>query len=162
VLSALAIVALALQIVLGGLTSANFAATACRTLPDCHGGWWPGPELGRALDLTRHHEVTPSGQAIGGAERIAVHRAHRLMAVLTAALVLLTAVWAVRSGGPVRTSGIALIILVAGEFAVGVTAVIQQLPIALAVAHNWLAGLLLLFLLRLLHQSRRSPRFRNA
>lgn len=161
-LSALAIVLLAAQIVLGGLTSANFAATACRTLPDCHGGWWPGPELGRAFDLTRHHEVTPSGQAIGGGERIAVHRAHRLMALLTSALILLTAAWAVRSGGPVRNSGMALIVLVAAEFAVGVTAVIEQLPIALAVAHNGLAGLLLLFLLRLLHQSRASHGFRHA
>ena len=34
-----AIIVLSMQIVLGGLTSANFAATACQTLPDCHGSW---------------------------------------------------------------------------------------------------------------------------
>jgi heme A synthase len=75
------------QILLGGLTSANFAATSCRTLPDCHGGWWPGPALAVAMDLTRTHEVTASGQAVGGEERIAIHRAHRLgaAAVLLAA-----------------------------------------------------------------------------
>ena len=43
--AALAIAALCLQIFLGGLTSANFAATSCRTLPDCHGSWLPGSAL---------------------------------------------------------------------------------------------------------------------
>ena len=32
---------LALQIILGGLTSANFAALVCQTLPDCNGSWLP-------------------------------------------------------------------------------------------------------------------------
>ncbi len=44
-LTTLAVVALCLQILLGGFTSANFAATSCQTLPDCHGSWWPGPAL---------------------------------------------------------------------------------------------------------------------
>jgi len=36
------------------------------------------------------------------------------------------------------------------EFSVGVASVLSGLPIGMAVAHNWLAGLLLLALLRLL------------
>lgn len=145
-----ALLALLVQIGLGGFTSANFAATACRTLPDCHGGWLPGPGLATALDLTRQHAVTPTGQAIGGTERIAVHRAHRLMALLAGTLILVCGALALRSRGLWRTTGVALIVLVLAEFAVGVAAVIYELPIGLAVAHNWLAGLLLLGLLRLL------------
>ncbi|MDT8321162.1 MAG: COX15/CtaA family protein, partial [Xanthomonadales bacterium] len=49
VVAALTGAVLCLQILLGGLTSANFAATSCQTLPDCHGGWWPGPALAVAL-----------------------------------------------------------------------------------------------------------------
>ena len=74
----LVLLALVAQIFLGGLTSANFAANSCTTLPDCHGSWWPGSELATAMDLGRQHEVTPSGQAIGGEERLAIHKAHRI------------------------------------------------------------------------------------
>jgi cytochrome c oxidase assembly protein subunit 15 len=144
-----ALVALCLQIGLGGLTSANFAANACKTLPDCHGGWLPGPELMEAMDLTRHHEVTAEGQAIGGAERIAIHRAHRLMAIVASVLVLLVAQMAMRHPGAPRRTGMILLVLIVAEFSVGVAAVFNELPIVLAVAHNWLAGLLLLALLRL-------------
>ncbi|MDZ4731019.1 MAG: COX15/CtaA family protein [Xanthomonadales bacterium] len=145
-----ALLALCLQIALGGLTSANFAANACKTLPDCHGGWLPGTELAEALDLTRHHEVTPEGQAIGGAERMAIHRAHRLMAIVTSVLILLVAQMAMRHAGAARRTGMILLVLIVAEFSVGVAAVFNELPIVLAVAHNWLAGLLLLAVLRLL------------
>jgi heme A synthase len=43
-----------------------------------------------------------------------------------------------------------LLVLIVAEFSVGVAAVFNELPIVLAVAHNWLAGLLLLALVRLL------------
>jgi len=146
----IAIVLLAAQIVLGGLTSANFAATACRSLPDCHGSWWPGPDLYHAMDLSRHHEVTPSGQAIGGPERIAIHKAHRLGALLASLWIAVVGVMAVRRGSPWRNTGLLILLILVFEFAVGVTAVLWELPIGLAVAHNWLAAVLMLGLLRLL------------
>jgi cytochrome c oxidase assembly protein subunit 15 len=157
VLTSVALALLVLQILLGGLTSANFAATACVTLPDCHGSFWPGPEIKTALDLTRTHEVTPSGHAIGGTERLAIAKAHRLGAVLTASLVLLTGVLAWRGAGAQRRTGTAIVLLVLLEFSVGVTSVLSGLPIGLAVAHNWLAALLLLCLVRLLSLNTTTP-----
>jgi len=153
----LAIVLLVSQIALGGLTSANFAATSCKTLPDCHGEWLPGSDIKVAMDLTRTHQVTASGQAIGGPERIAIHRAHRLGALLTAIVVLLTAVLAIRSTGVWRSTGIFVAAVILLEFTVGIASVLSGLPIILAVAHNWLAGLLLLGLLRLLMLQRQTP-----
>ena len=151
-----AIALLAGQILLGGLTSANFAATSCRTLPDCHGAWWPGKDLFTAMDLTRTHSVTASGQAIGGPERIAIHQAHRLGAVLAGSLILLTAALAMRRRGTWRTTGMVAAGLVLAEFGVGVASVLAGLPITLAVAHNWLAGLLLLCLLKMLSLHRQA------
>ena len=81
---------------------------------------------------------------------MAIHRAHRLMAIATSVLILLLAQMAMRIAGPMRRTGMVLLLLIVGEFTVGVTAVFNELPIGLAVAHNWLAGLLLLGLLRLL------------
>jgi cytochrome c oxidase assembly protein subunit 15 len=149
-LTSAAIAALSVQILLGGLTSANFAATACQTLPDCHGSWWPGSSLMKAMDLSRTHEVTGSGQAIGGEERLAIHKAHRLGAVLTSILVLLAAFAALLGGSRYRAVTIVLLLLIAAEFTIGVSAILSGIPIGLAVAHNWFAGLLLLALLKLL------------
>jgi heme a synthase len=156
-LTCVALVLLALQILLGGLTSANFAATACTTLPDCHGSYWPGLEIKAALDLTRTHEVTPSGQAIGGTERLAIAKAHRIGAVLAGGVVLLTGLLALRGTGAQRRTGAAIVLLVLLEFSVGVTSVLSGLPIELAIAHNWLAALLLLCLVRLLALNTAAP-----
>lgn len=140
---------LCLQILLGGLTSANFAATSCQTLPDCHGGWWPGPALAVALDLSREHEVTPDGQAVGGEERVAIHKAHRLGALAVLVTTLLAAGLAWASDTRLRVVALIIIALLLIEFSLGVTAVVSDLPIALAVSHNGFAALLLLSLLKL-------------
>ena len=143
------VLVLALQILLGGLTSANFAATSCQTLPDCHGAWLPGSEIWKAMDLSRHHEVTSMGQAIGGQERIDIHIAHRLGAVVTTLMVLAVGFMAWIVGGRLRKAGAIALILVTAELSIGITAIISDLPIELAVAHNWAAGLLLLVMLKI-------------
>jgi cytochrome c oxidase assembly protein subunit 15 len=151
--AALAIVTLCLQIFLGGLTSANFAAPACQTLPDCHGSWLPGAEIATAFDLSRTHEVGPTGLVLGGAERAAIHKLHRLAAVLTFFAVVVATVFAWKEGRDLRVTGYIAITLVTLEFLLGVSAILTGLPIAVAVAHNWLAALLLLALLKLLAAS---------
>jgi cytochrome c oxidase assembly protein subunit 15 len=143
-----ALLLLGLQIGLGGLTSANFAASACQTVPDCHGTWLPGVDLWTAFDLTREHSVSPDGQVIGGAERADIHKLHRLVATLALLATLITGTLALRSG--LSTTGALVIVIVASEFAIGVAAIVADLPITVAVAHNWLAAILLLALLRLL------------
>ncbi len=152
-----AVLILALQILLGGLTSANFAATSCQTLPDCHGAWLPGSEIWEAMDLSRHHEVTSMGQAIGGQERIDIHIAHRLGAVISTLMALTVGFMAWRVGGRLRRAGGMVLALVVAEFSIGIAAIASDLPIGLAVAHNWVAGLLLLAVLKVaaLNQAKR-------
>ncbi len=145
----LAVCVLVLQILMGGLTSANFAATACQSLPDCHGAWLPGPDLITAMDLSRQLEVTSMGQAIGGQERTDIHIAHRLGAIVTTLLVLTVGLMAWRVGGRFRLTGGLVLALVAAEFSIGIASVATGLPIGLAVAHNWVAGLLLLAMLKI-------------
>lgn len=149
-----ALVILGVQILLGGLTSANFAASACQTLPDCHGSWWPGSEITTAFDFSRVHETGATGMALGGAERADIHKAHRIAAVLAATTILFAGIAAVRTGRDLRIVGIAVVALVAIEFSLGIAAVITGLPIGIAVAHNWIAALLLLAVLKLLAESR--------
>jgi len=142
-----ALVLLCIQIALGGLTSANFAATACTSVPDCHGSWLPGSNLKTAFDLARHHEIGPAGFALGGAERADIHKLHRLVAAAT----LLTALIAggLALAGRMGITAVFVIALGALEFSIGVAAILFDLPIGIAVAHNLLAAILLLGLLRL-------------
>lgn len=148
-LLAAAVFMLVAQIVMGGLTSANFAATACQSLPDCHGAWLPGSEIWTAIDLSREHQVTSAGQAIGGQERSDIHIAHRLGAVVTTLLILAVGLMAWRAGEGLRFAGGLVLILVVAEFSIGIASVATGLPISLAVAHNWVAGLLLLVILKI-------------
>ena len=149
-----AVLFLIIQILLGGLTSANFAATACQSLPDCHGSWLPGPDVFKAMDLSSDHQVTSMGQAIGGQERIDIHITHRLGAVIAVALILVVGLMAWRVDGRMRFAGITVLLLVIMEFSIGVAAIASSLPIGLAVAHNWVAGLLLLAMLKIVALNR--------
>lgn len=150
VTTGLTAVLLCLQILLGGFTSANFAALSCQSLPDCHGGWWPGPALSHALDLTREHVVTATGQAVGGEERIAIHRAHRVGALAVFAAAILAALLAFGTNARFRPVAAIIIMLATAEVLLGAAAILTGIPIILAVSHNWLAALLLLALLKLL------------
>ncbi len=143
-----ALLLLCVQIGLGGLTSANFAASACQTLPDCHGEFLPGSGLSKAFDLSRSHEIGPTGLAIGGSERADILKVHRIAALVTAVTILLAGALAFRAR--LGVAAIIVIALVAAEFSVGIAAILTDLPISIAVAHNWLAAMLLLGLIRLL------------
>lgn len=156
-LTVVALVFLGLQILIGGLTSANFAASACVTLPDCQGSWLPGKNLGVALDITRQHVVNEDGFVVGGAERADIHKLHRLVACLATLLILACGVFAIRAGRTHRNTALFVMAVVLLELTVGVLSVVRGLPIGLAVAHNWLAAVLLLGLLKLLADSRQVP-----
>jgi len=151
-----ALIFLGAQIFIGGLTSANFAASACQTLPNCHGSWLPGPDVFTAFDLSRVHEIGSSGMVLGGPERAAIHKLHRITAVVSAAIVIFAGILAVRAGRDLRIVGIALILVVALEFSLGIGSILAGLPILGAVAHNWLAAVLLLATLKLFAESQAS------
>jgi cytochrome c oxidase assembly protein subunit 15 len=147
-------VLLTLQILVGGLTSANFAASACQTLPDCHGSWLPGSGISKALNLARVHDIGETGMVLGGPERADIHKLHRLSAVLTTIAIAIAAILAIRAGTDLVIVGGAALALIVIEFVLGATTIVMGLPIAAAVAHNWLAALLLLMMLKLVAESR--------
>jgi heme a synthase len=143
-----ALVLLLVQIGIGGLTSANFAASACQSLPDCHGSYLPGNNLAAAFDIGRPHEISPTGLVLGGSERADIHKLHRIGAVIASSVILLAGLLALRAR--LGLTAIVVLVLVAAEFSIGIAAILTAIPISIAVAHNWLAAMLLLGLLRLL------------
>jgi cytochrome c oxidase assembly protein subunit 15 len=152
----LAFLLLAVQIVLGGWVSTNYAGLACVDLPTCGGAWWPQMDS-EGFDPTRALHMDAAGQPIGNAALVAIHWAHRLGAVAATAGIGLLVWQLVRAG--LRSWGLWLGLLLLGQLALGVANVLLHLPVVLAAAHNAGAALLLMTLVWLLAGSAR-PRDR--
>jgi len=148
------LVVLALQIALGGWTSANYAALACgNDFPQCVGQWWPPHDFREGFVLWRGIGVDYEGGILDGQSRIAIQLAHRMMAVVVFAYLLWLAVKLLRTPG-MRGWGGLLVALTFAQVALGITNVKLGLPLAVAVLHNAGAVLLLFVLVSLLARLR--------
>ncbi|MBN8728698.1 MAG: COX15/CtaA family protein [Xanthomonadales bacterium] len=143
------LVLLALQIALGGWTSANYAALACGVdFPKCAGTWWPQTDFREAFVLWRGIGVNYEGGILDGAARAAIQVAHRVgaLVVFVALVALAVAAWRRR----LRFLGATLLVLTCLQVALGIANVRFLLPLAVATAHNGVAALLLIALVALL------------
>jgi len=147
-----AIVVLAIQIALGGWTSANYAALACPDFPTCGGQWWPETNFKEGFILWREIGVDYEGGLLDHPSRAAIHITHRIGAVITL-LVLSLLAFRLLKIPRMRTGGRLLLSLVLAQFTIGVLNVVLYLPLPNAVAHNAGAALLLAALLSLLNKT---------
>ncbi|HZE61847.1 MAG TPA: COX15/CtaA family protein [Burkholderiales bacterium] len=137
--AAVALLAVGIQIVLGGWVSANYAALACPSLPRC-----PGPmDYANAFHVARELGQTAQGELLSFNALRAIHWTHRLFANVALLAVLFAAFRAWRLE---RRLALLVALLVLLQFALGVANVALGLPLPLAAAHNAGAALLLLSL----------------
>lgn len=152
----LATVILIGQIALGGWTSSNYAALACTDFPQCHGSWWPRADYQEAFILWRGTDMDYEFGILDAPARIAIHYTHRMGALLTVLVlgsVLLLILF--RGGAALRRTamvGVGFLIL---QVLLGISNILLHLPLAVAVAHNVVAALLLLTVVTLLYQMHR-------
>lgn len=142
------------QMLLGGWTSSNYAALACTEFPTCHGGeWWPAADFAEGFTLWRPLGVDYEFGVLDNPARTAIHLAHRLGALVVAGYVGALGVWLIRTAASTaeRRIGLAVLAVLGVQIALGITNVVAQLPLSVAVAHNGGAALLLLALLSLVH-----------
>lgn len=154
-----ALVLLCAQIFLGGWTSANYAALVCPEFPTCRDGqWWPEADFREGFALWREGRIDYEGGVLAAPARTAIHQAHRLGAAVTVLVVLATVGAALRQArAPLRRVAIVLLCVLVAQASLGVANVLLRLPIAVAVAHNVGAALLLLALITLYLQARGKP-----
>jgi len=145
------LVVLALQITLGGWTSSNYSALACPDFPTCQNSYWPDMDVKDAFVLWRGLGIDYEGGVLDHPARVAIHFVHRLGAIVTALLLGFTAWFAWRSGatGEIKTAGALIGITLVAQLILGPVMVIRALPLDLATAHNGVAALLLLAVVRL-------------
>ena len=146
------------QIILGGWVSSNYAALACTDLPRCQGQWWPEADYQTALNLF-HGLITGDAAILSAPAQLAVHSLHRVLAlvsflVLTALMLLATGELQPKS---VRRSGLLLSLLLLVQIGLGVININHDLPLWSALAHNAVATLLVVSLLRLYFYSKYAP-----
>ena len=156
-----AIAVLALQIALGGWTSANYAALSCGAgswsadnFPKCVGQWWPPHDFGEGFVLWRGVGVDYEGGVLDGASRIAIQLTHRIVAMLVAAYLLVLSWRLLRIPG-MRGWGVGIVVLLLAQVSLGIFNVKLALPLPVAVAHNGGAALLLFTLVSLLARLRK-------
>lgn len=153
--AAFALMLVIMQIALGGWVSTNYAALACTDFPLCQGEWMPVLDFNHGFTLHRELGETASGELLPMTALTAIHWTHRLMA-LVVTLYLGWLVWRL-----LRTPGYAAMGLVIGgllvlQVTLGISNVMLSLPLAVAVAHNTCAALLLGSLVLLNFRVRRS------
>lgn len=150
-LALLGIAVLAIQIALGGWTSANYAALACPTFPKCMGEWWPPMDMKDGFVLWRGLGVNYEFGVLDSPARVAVHMAHRAWAVVAFLYLGGLGICALRQTGSLRAAAAVMLLLLASQVSLGVANVWLHLPLPVAAAHNAVAALLLLALLTLTH-----------
>jgi len=140
----LALIAVVLQIALGGWTSANYAGVACPGFPHCYDGSW----LGQAHFLEALQLWLPIGPnyefgALDNPARQGINLLHRFGAI---GVVLFTGGWCLWLARipyfrPMALTTLGILVL---QILLGISNVLLHLPLHVAVTHNIVAALLLL------------------
>lgn len=142
------------QIFLGAWTSTNYAALACPDFPTCQRAWWPETDFATAFTLWHGLGINYEYGILDSVPRATIHLTHRIGALVTAVVLLGVAAVAFARGrldGRWRLLGGLLVAALCLQIALGVTTVVAHLPLAVAVAHNGGAALLLLTVMAINH-----------
>lgn len=152
----LGLLALAIQIILGGWTSSNYAAVACPDFPTCQGAWWPHTDYRNAFILWHGLGINYEGGILDNPARVAIHLTHRLGAmVATLALAFAAAFVILRRNLPYATAAAyAVLAALALQLTIGISMVLKTFPLRLTTAHTAGAALLLLATLTLVRRTR--------
>lgn len=142
------------QIVLGGWTSANYAAIICSDFPTCQGSMIPLLDFSGAFQFHTAGVESYLGGHLGNDARVTIHWMHRLGALLTTLYLLFLHVKLMQAGH--KKLAVILVLALITQVSLGISNVVFSLPLSVAVAHNGGAALLLLILVFITHRIGRS------
>ncbi len=146
----IAVAAVAIQIILGGWTSSNYAAVACPDLPTCQGQWIPkNMDYADAFVIWRGLDINYEGGVLDHPARVAIHFTHRAWA-LVATFAVLWAAWLAWRNAPtalVRHGAVWAVGALSLQWLIALLMILKAFPLSLATGHNAGAALLLMSLL---------------
>lgn len=140
------LVFLYLQISLGAWTSTNYAALSCLGFPTCGGihGW--RMDFTHAFNLLSPIGINYSGGVLSDAARQTIQMTHRIGALVVSSY-LIFLVWYLLTQTAefiaLRRAVCFMLLALFLQIALGISNILFQLPLAVAVLHNMVAALLL-------------------
>jgi len=145
---------LVMQIILGGWTSANYAATVCYELPICQGNWFADSDFIAGFTIWGQGAENYEFGILDSAGRIAIHASHRVGAIITAIMLSIMSFQLIRQRDSylLGNFGRLIAVLLLVQVSLGVFNIIFQMPLYNAVAHNGVGALLLLVMALLITQ----------
>ena len=138
----LGLILLGIQISLGGWVSTNYAALACTDFPLCQSQWLPPVDFHHAFQIVRDLGMTAAGESLSNEALTAIHWSHRVGALITFTYLLGFGAFLLRLA-ELKLYAKLMLVLLFTQVGLGIANVILSLPLALAVAHNATAALLL-------------------
>ena len=142
-LAKFAVVAVVVQIILGGWVSSNYAALACYDFPSCDGTYTPDIDLQEGFNVFQSVGPNYLGGLMTNEARMAIHWVHRIGAII---VLLVVGALVVQTVKQVAVVGYALLFALLTQITLGVLNVVWVLPLLNATAHNTVGALLLLVL----------------
>ena len=140
-----------IQIVLGGWTSANYAAIICEDFPTCQGAMIPPLDFSGAFTVSTEGVSSYLGGHLDNASRVTIQWMHRLGALITTLYLTFLIVKLFVSGWSKFALWLSAVLV--AQISLGISNVVLSLPLSVAVAHNGVAVLLLMSLATLVHYS---------
>lgn len=147
-LSIVALVVLVIQIALGGWLAANYAAPHCNGLPLCS---YAQPfSLSSVFQLPLEHSNYEFG-VLSQQARMSIHLLHRIWALVTC-IVLALIMWRIYSqatSNKIKHCTVSVLVALLCQISLGLAVVHWHFPLGVALAHNLMAAILLLTMVRL-------------
>lgn len=131
------------QVFLGGWTSTNYAALACTDFPTCHGAWVPELDFKDAFHMVRELGQSANGGNLTLSALTTIQWVHRIGALVTFTYLVGLVLMLMRTPA-FRSLAFLLCAVLAAQVTIGIANLVLQLPLALAVAHNLGAALLVI------------------
>lgn len=142
------LIALVLQIALGGWTSSNYAALMCTSLPICQGDWVSYLDFRTAFDLIQPERESYEFGTLDYGARMTIHVSHRFGALLVTVMCGWLIYRLCSENNKFLTKAAAWIgLFLIVQLLLGVSNVMFSLPLVVAVGHNLGAALLLISVL---------------
>ena len=150
------IVAVAIQVCLGGWIASNYAAFGCgpKEFPTCHGSFWPEMDFAQGFNIMQDIGPNYLGGLLENEARTAIHYAHRLGALVT--MVYLGAIFIMclkLNYKPLSKLATVMLAILVAQVILGITNVMMMIPLSIAVIHNLVGAFLLAAVSALLVQA---------
>ncbi len=138
-----ALIAVVVQVALGGWTTSNYAALACPDFPTCQRQWWPPMNAAAGFDIFQHIGPNYLGGLLDNSARVAIHMGHRIGALVVLLTVGSLALRLILHRDA-TVLGFTVLALLTAQICLGIANVEFTLPLLVATAHNATGALLLL------------------